>query len=125
MVIPYVKSFVKVSKYEESAECIQRFLDLSKIVTIRELENCPRYAAPAVCGHSTYELITFIRECTINPPEPEPEPVKKTAYKKPASKKAKAQAQPEKVTSEPVLEVQADIDEDAQSLVENKENSNG
>ena len=96
MVIPELDDILRGSPYEDVLENYKKFFEQTKIVTIRDLENCPRYAGPNLCGHSTYEFVAFVREATLNPPEPEPEPVAEPAPKRTRkSSKKKVVIEPE------------------------------
>ena len=115
MVIPELDDILKGSPYENVLENYKKFFEQTKIVTIRDLENCPRYAGPNLCGHSTYEFVAFVRDATLNPPEPEPvvEPAPKPKTRKSKPKKVTVEPEPEPV----VVEEEAVIneEEDAQS----------
>jgi len=93
-VIPSLDKILAGTEFEDKLENYKKFFTQSKIVTVVDLENCPRYAGPKLCGHSTYAFIECVRNYTFNPPpepEPEPEPEivveapkekRKTSYKK-------------------------------------------
>ncbi len=117
MVIPELDDILRGSPYEDKLENYKLFFRQSKIVTIQDLENCPRYAGPNLCGHSTYEFIAFVREATLNPPEPEPEPVPKPKTRK--SKSKKVTIKPE-LAPEP-FEVKAEINEEEDAQNSEKE----
>lgn len=118
MVIPALDTILKGTKYEDVLSNYEKFFQQAKIVTIRDLENCPRYAGSNLCGHSTHEFIAFVRECTLNPPDPEPEPPPKKAApkrKRATAKKKKAEPEPELITADPEpekAEVVSDVDEE-------------
>ena len=112
MVIPELDNILRGSPYENKLENYKLFFRQSKIVTIQDLENCPRYAGPNLCGHSTYEFVAFVREATLNPPEPEPEPAPKPKIRK-SKKKVTVEPEPE---PEPVKEEAViNEEEDAQN----------
>ncbi len=114
MVIPELDVILKGSPYEDVLPNYKKFFEQSKIVTVRDLENCPRYAGPHLCGHSTYEFIAFVREATLNPPEPEPEPAPKPKTRKSKAKKVTNKPAPE---PEPVkAEAKTNEEEDAQNF---------
>lgn len=106
MVIPELDDILKGSPYEDTLPNYKKFFEQSNIVTIRDLENCPRYAGANLCGHSTYEFVAFVREAALNPPEPEPAPKPKTRKSK---KKVVVESKPE------VVETVTDEEEDAQN----------
>lgn len=112
MIIPDLDVILKGSEYENALPNYKAFFEQTRIVTVRDLENCPRYAGPNLCGLSTYQFIDYVREATINyeepKAEPEPAPPKSKARKKRVSSKPKAPAK---------LAVEADSnkDEDAQN----------
>lgn len=62
------------TEYEKSAPCIKKILDHYRIETLSQLDNGPKILGMRVCGHSVWELVSIVRERTLNPP---PEPVKK------------------------------------------------
>ncbi len=118
MVIPELDVILKGSPYEDMLPNYVKFLEQSRIVTVQDLENCPRYAGPNLCGHSTYEFITFVRDATIEfykpvPEEPKAEPA--PAPPKPKARKKKVSSKPKPVVK-PVIEADSDKDEDAQSF---------
>ena len=113
MVIPELDDILRGSPYEDKLENYKLFFRQSKIVTIQDLENCPRYAGPNLCGYSTYEFVAFVREAALNPPEPEPEPAPKPKTRKSKPKKVTTEPEPE---PEPVKEEAViNEEEDAQS----------
>ena len=99
-VIPDLALVLAGTEFEDKLENYKKFLAQSKIVTIIDLENCPRYAGPNLCGHSTYKFIEHVRQYTLNPPPPEPEPKPKKVHKK------KEELEPKEVVSEPEPEVE-------------------
>ena len=111
MVIPELDTILKGSPYEDVLPNYKKFFKQTKIVTILDLENCPRYAGPNLCGHSTYEFVAFVRDATINYKEPKAEPVKAP----PKARKKKVSSKPKPVVK-PVIEADSDKDEDAQSF---------
>ena len=117
MVIPDLDVILKGSPYEDVLPNYKKFFEQTKIVTIQDLENCPRYAGTNLCGHSTYEFVAFVRDATIEfykpvPEEPKAEP--KPEPPKPPARKKKVSSKPKPVV-EPVAEADSDKDEDAQS----------
>ena len=116
MVIPELDDILRGSPYEDKLENYKLFFRQSKIVTIQDLENCPRYAGPNLCGHSTYEFIAFVREATLNPPEPEPEPAPKPKIRK-SKKKVTVEPEPEPE----VVEEEAVINEEEDAQNSEKE----
>lgn len=66
------------TEYEKTSACIQKALDMFGVKTIGHLDNAPRVFGKKICGHSTWELVSVIRERTFNPPPlPKPAPPKK------------------------------------------------
>ena len=116
MVIPELDDILRGSPYEDKLENYKLFFRQSKIVTIQDLENCPRYAGPNLCGYSTYEFIAFVREATLNPPEPEPEPAPKPKIRK-SKKKVTVEPEPEPE----VVEEEAVINEEEDAQNSEKE----
>lgn len=80
-VIPDLDKVLDGTEFEDKKENYKKFFAQAKIVTVLDLENCPRYAGSNLCGHSTYRFIAHVREYTLNPP-PEPAVVEKAPKKK-------------------------------------------
>jgi len=118
MVIPELDVILAGSPYEDALANYKKFFEQSRIVTIQDLENCPRYAGANLCGHSTYEFIAFVRDATINYEEPAPVAAPKKARK--SRKKAVVEPEPEVVEleiAEPVTIVEPEaVEEDAQEI---------
>ena len=109
MVIPDLDVILKGSPYEDVLSNYKKFFEQTKIMTIQDLENCPRYAGTNLCGHSTYEFIAFVRDATVNYEEPKAEP--ELAPPKPKARKKKVSSKPKQV-----VKADSDKDEDAQSF---------
>lgn len=86
-VIPALDKILAGTEFEDKLENYKKFFKQSKIVTVLDLENSPRYAGGNLCGHSTHKFIACVRDWTLNPP-PEPEPAPKKKVVKPKIKKA-------------------------------------
>jgi hypothetical protein len=106
-VIPDLTEVLKGTEFEDKTENYKKFFDQAKIVTILDLENCPRYAGPRLCGHSTHAFIQHVREYTLNPPEPEPKP-KRVYKKKTKSEEVISEPEPEMEPADDIL-----LEEDA------------
>ena len=75
------------TEYEKRTACIQRVLDQYNLNTLGQLDNATRTLGTRICGYSAWELISTIRERTLNPPPDPPKrmpkPNVKTATKVP------------------------------------------
>lgn len=81
-VIPDLDKVLAGSEFEDKKANYKKFFAQAKIVTVLDLENCPRYAGSNLCGHSTYGFIAYVREYTLNPPPEDTKPVEEEAPKK-------------------------------------------
>ena len=103
-VIPDLDKILAGTEYEDKLENYKKFFKQSKIVTVLDLENCPRYAGGNLCGHSTHKFIECVRDYTLNPPpEPEPEKVKPAPKKKVVKPKTKKATKPVAKRDKPTL----------------------
>ena len=93
------------TEFEKRTACIQRVLDQYNIKTLGQLENSTRYLGSRICGHSAWELISTIRERTLNPP-PEPKKVVRPAPKPKPIVVEKANVVESKATKKEVVKVE-------------------
>lgn len=128
-VIPSLDEVLAGTEFEDKLDNYKKFFAQAKIVTVIDLENCPRYAGPNLCGHSTHAFIQHVRDYTLNPPEkvePEPEPAPKKTTKRRA-KVSKKKDESKEVINEPEPEVAEadDVLSEEDAHIDEKEFNNG